>query len=217
MKQKKVGLLGGTFDPVHRGHLAVAWSVLTQRQLDEILFIPAWYPPHKKRELTPFAHRVGMLEAALGDSPYMSVSIIEAERDAPSYTVDTLEELHKRLESCRFYLIMGADMFTEIHLWFRYYDLFRLSDIIVAARPGIGPEVVARQVGRLPGKFSYDTAMQCWRREDGFTVYFCADVDDPVSSSDVRERIARGMPVAGYLDPRVQEYIEKNNLYSGSP
>ena len=109
-KQQTVGILGGTFDPVHKGHLEVARTVLNRYQLDQIIFIPAFSPPHKDRNLAPFSHRVAMLEEALEGNDNMSVSILEAERDTPSYTVETLQELHLRMESCVFFLIMGADM-----------------------------------------------------------------------------------------------------------
>ena len=214
-KKHKVGILGGTFDPVHKGHLAIAKMVIDRYRLDEILFIPAFSPPHKDRKLTSFSHRVAMLEAALEDDPHMSVSIIEAERNAPSYTVDTLVELHQRLVSSSFYLIIGADMFAEIQLWYKYSDLFELADVIVAARPGVSFEVIADQVAKLPGNFSFDKTQQMWCREDGFKVFYCADVAESVSSSEIRNLLAQGSSVAKYLVPSVVEYIQNNSLYLG--
>ena len=213
-KIHNIGILGGTFDPVHKGHLAVAKVVIDRYQLDEILFIPAFSPPHKERKLTSFSHRVAMLEAALEDDPRMSVSIIEAERSAPSYTVDTLRELHQRLESSSYHLIIGADMFAEIQLWYKYSDLFELADIIVAARPGVSFEVIADQVAKLPGNFSFDETQQMWFREDGFKVFYCADVAESISSSEIRNLLAQGSSVTEYLVPSVLEYIQNNRIYS---
>lgn len=213
--RQKVGILGGTFDPVHEGHLAVARTVLKRFQLDEILFVPAFSPPHKDRSLTSFSHRVAMLEVALEDDDHMSVSILEAERSTPSYTVETLAELHKRLESCSFYLIMGADMFTEIELWYKYSELFELADIIVAARPGISPDRVAHQVVALPGKYSFDAVQQMWCRDDGSRIFYCADVSKSISSSEIRTRLAQGASVEKYLAPPVWEYIQHHGLYTG--
>ena len=213
-KIRNIGILGGTFDPVHKGHLAVAKVVIDRYQLDGILFIPAFSPPHKERKLTPFSHRVAMLEAALEDDPRMSVSIIEAERSAPSYTVDTLRELHQRLESSSYHLIIGADMFAEIQLWYKYSDLFELADIIVAARPGVSFEVIADQVAKLPGSFNFDEEQQMWCREDGFKVFYCADVSESISSSEIRNLLAQGTSVTEYLVPSVLEYIQNNRIYS---
>jgi len=205
--------MGGTFDPVHKGHLIVAKVIIDRYQLDEILFIPAFSPPHKDRKLTAFSHRVAMLEAALENDPRMSISMIEAERSAPSYTVDTLTELHRRLESSIFHLIIGADMFAEIQLWYKYSDLFGLADIIVAARPGISHEVIAHQVAKLPGHFDFDEKQQMWCREDGFKVFYYADVAESISSSEIRNLLAQGSSVADYLVPSVFQYIQNNNIY----
>ncbi len=211
-----IGILGGTFDPVHKGHLAIARMVIDRYQLDRIFFIPAYSPPHKDRRLTSFSHRVAMLEAALEDDPRMSVSLIEAERSAPSYTVDTLEELHQRLGSNSFYLILGADMFAEIQLWYRYSDLFKLADIIVAARPGFSPEIIAEQVAELPGNFIYSEEQQMWCREDGFRIFYCADIAEPISSSEIRKRLAKGISAKKSVVSPVWEYIQDHNIYPHS-
>ena len=169
-KARKIGMFGGTFDPVHKGHLAVAKGVLDRYGLDEVLFIPAPRPPHKGNPQTDFYHRVAMLEAVLVNEPKMSISMIEAERLTPSYTFDTLVELRKRVGDHRYHLIVGADSFIEIHLWYRYQELCTLTDMIIAARPGIELVRVAEQVSRLPGRFVYDAEEQVWTRDDGFRI-----------------------------------------------
>lgn len=213
-KKQKVGIMGGTFDPVHVGHLAVAHRVLDRFQLNEILFVPAFSPPHKERSLTSFPHRVAMLEAALAGDDRMSVSIIEAERRTPSYTVETLRELHQRLKESSFYLIMGADMFIEIELWYRYSELFELADIIVASRPGVSADKVAGQVAMLPGMFRFDAEQQMWCRGDGSRIFYCPDIAKSISSSQIRTRLRRGSSVAEYLPPPVGEYIQRHGLYT---
>ena len=212
-KIHKIGILGGTFDPVHEGHLAVAQTVLDRFHLDGILFVPAYSPPHKDRSLTPFSHRVAMLEAALEDEERMSISLLEAERSTPSYTVETLSELHRRMESSSFYLIMGADMFIEIELWYRYKEIIDQADIIVAARPGFSQDMVTGQIARLPGSFSFDVPQQVWYRDDGSRILYCADVSESISSSQIRQRIRRGDPVTEYLTPAVWRYIQQHRLY----
>ena len=212
-KGRRIGILGGTFDPVHEGHLAVAQTVLARCSLDLLLFVPALAPPHKERTLTPFAHRLAMLEAAVGDDPRLSVSLIEAERPAPSYTVHTLRELHHRLGPRQLYLIIGADMFAEISLWYKYQELFQLAHLIVVARPGFPLADMAARVAALPGPFSHDPATQVWLRDDGFRIFYLPDVAIQVSSSQVRALLAQGKPVTGFLPAPVQEYIRQHRLY----
>ena len=206
--------MGGTFDPVHEGHLAVARTVLARFNLDLLLFVPALAPPHKARCLTPFSQRLAMLEAAVGDDPRLSVSLLEAERSAPSYTVDTLRELHRRLDPRQFYLIIGADMFAEIRLWYHYSELFKLAHLIVVARPGFSLADMADRVAALPGPFHLDPAGQAWLRDDGFRISYLPDVAIQVSSSQVRALLAQGKPAAGLLPPPVQEYIRRHGLYA---
>lgn len=210
---QKIGILGGTFDPVHEGHLAVARTVLARCGLDLLLFVPAPSPPHKERRLTPFGHRLAMLEAAVGDDPRLAVSALEAERPAPSYTVDTLRELHRRLGPRQFFLVIGADMFAEIRLWYRYKELFLLAHLIVVARPGFSLDGMAARVAALPGSFRHDPAGQVWLREDGFRIFYLPDVAIQVSSSQVRALLAQGKPVAGLLPAPVREYIREHDLY----
>lgn len=212
-KKRKIGILGGTFDPVHKGHVAVARSVLDQYQLDQILFIPAFSPPHKERELTPFSHRVAMLELCLEKNDRMSVSTLEAERNAPSYTVETLLELHHRMEPSIYYLIIGADMFVEIELWYKYSELFQLAHIIVAARPGISLDRIIAQAARLPGAFTFDPDKLKWSRDDGATILYYGDIAEPISSSEIRKRLAQGAPVTEYLIQPVHEHIRQHSLY----
>lgn len=216
--KQRIGILGGTFDPVHVGHLAVARTVRERYGLDIVFFIPAPSPPHKERELTPFIHRMAMLEAALADDPGLAASPLEAERPPPSYTVETLEELHRRLGDRELYLIIGADMFTEIELWYRFADIFLLADLIVASRPGFPLRSVTGQVQRLPGMFAYDAGRQMWCREDGFRIYYVPDIAVPVSSTQIRKRLAEGATVDGQLPPRVLAYIRRHRLYArGGP
>jgi nicotinate-nucleotide adenylyltransferase len=213
-EKQKIGLMGGTFDPVHKGHLAVARQVLDRYRLDIILFLPAAQPPHKERRLTQFAHRLAMLEACLAEEPAMSATALEAERRPPSYTVDTLAELHRRLGEQNFYLIIGADMFVEIELWHRYRDIFRLADLIVAARPGVSDDAVRQQAEALPGPFTYEPRQRLWQRRDGFRIFYLAETAEDVSSTRVRRLLARGEPVDELLPGPVLHYIRRHGLYA---
>jgi len=206
-------VFGGTFDPVHQGHLSAARGVLAAFRLDQLLFIPAAYPPHKRQPAASFSHRLAMLELALADSPQMSISLLEAERQAPSYTVDTLHELRTRLGPQDFYLIIGADSFRELHLWYRYADLLRLADLVVVARPGVPAVDQADAVALLPGHFTFDERRQAWCRDDGARIFYFADSHSGVSSSEIRKRLARGEPVETLLPPAVLRYIKLHGLY----
>jgi len=212
-KVRKIGVFGGTFDPVHHGHLAAARGVLAGFRLDRLLFIPAAYPPHKRQPAASFSHRLAMLELALAGRSRMSISLLEAERQAPSYTVDTLHELRTRLGPQAFYLIIGADSFRELHLWYRYADLLRLADLVVVARPGVPAVDLDDAVNLLPGHFTFDERRQAWCRDDGSRIFYFADSHSGVSSSEIRKRLARGEPVETLLPPAVLHYIKLHGLY----
>lgn len=210
---RRIGILGGTFDPVHEGHLAVARTVRARCGLDLVLLVPALAPPHKDRPLTPFRHRAAMLEAAVADDPGLAVSLLEAERPAPSYTVDTLRELHNRLGHRQFFLIIGADMFAEIRLWYRFDELFALAHLVVVSRPGFPAEDIAARVADLPGPFSHDPDRHLWQRADGFRIFYLPDVAIQVSSSQVRSLLTQGKPAAALLPAPVRAYIREHCLY----
>ncbi len=215
-KKEKIGIFGGTFDPVHKGHISVARGVLERYRFDEIVFIPAPYPPHKKQPLTDFTHRVAMLESALADEPRISISLLEAERRTPSYTIDTVLELKKRIGDHQFYLIIGADSFIEIHLWYRYTELLSHTDLIVAARPGIDLKIIAEQVFSLPGDFQYDSDQEIWTRDDGFHIYYFSNIHVALSSSEIRRRLIHRDAVNELLPSKVIDYITDHNLYTYS-
>ena len=215
-KKQRIGLLGGTFDPIHEGHLAVARQAEELLSLDRVIFIPAADPPHKKMPGASYSHRVAMLEAALagaGDNNNkFAISLLEAERAAPSYTFDTLLELKKRLGEQKFFFIIGADSLMELHLWYRYRELPELTDFIVAARPGISMLDINQAIERLPGSFIPAKSELRWRRKDGAEIYYLADVSKNISSSTIRMQIGQGQqPVT--IDRRVLGYIVDHRLY----
>ncbi len=209
---RKIGLFGGTFDPVHEGHLALARAARARCGLETVIFIPAARPPHKQQPVASFDQRVAMLREALADQESMAVSLVEAERDAPSYTIDTVREIKKRLGDQEFFFILGADSLVELHLWYRYGELLGEVSFIVAARPRISFAQVAAAVARLPGDFSLDRRSWTWQRGDGARIHYLADVRVDVSSSEVRRLLARGRPTP-MLPARVRRYIEIHQLY----
>ncbi len=219
---RRVGLLGGTFDPVHVGHVAIAELALEALALDEVLFIPAADPPHKKKPIAGYEHRVTMLEHAIGwqdkepgkGKNKFCVSLIESELSLPSYTVDTLHELKNRLgDNQKLFFIIGADSLLEIHLWYRYRELLTLTSFIVVARPTIANAQVTKAIEDLPGSFiPQSDTNTCWQRADGAEIVYLPESKQNISSSIIRRQLAAG-ELPGTVNSRVLQYINTHGLY----
>lgn len=188
----KLALFGGTFDPIHNAHLAVARTAAGRLALDRVLFVPAFHPPHKDGVThAPYEDRVRMVELACAGEKRFEASRLE-EGTARSYSIDTIEKLqHRLLPDDELFFLIGADAFAEIRTWRRWKDVARAVRFVVASRPGhsyaVPPEVRAE---RLDG------------------------VDLPVSSSAIRQALAAGERPAGVPDP-VLDYIARQGLYRG--
>lgn len=220
-QKERIGLFGGTFDPVHAGHLAIARQAAQELRLDRVIFIPAVDPPHKKKPVASYGHRVAMLEAAFaGDSSAeqgrFAISLLEAELPAPSYTVDTLLELKKRLAGRNsFYFIIGADSLLELRLWYRYQKITELTGFIVISRPGIPVSAMRRAVEQLPGSFFPDASRRLWRCSNGAEIVMITNkLSENISSSMIRKQLRRGEQ-PDTLHDRVLEYIVQHGLYQG--
>ena len=217
---QRVGVLGGTFDPVHNGHLAVAEAARRQLELDSLVLIPAAQPPHKSRlHLTPFHHRLAMLRLAVKDRPGLLVSSLEAERPGPSYSVDTLSALREYLgDHVSLFFLVGIDAFVEISTWKCYRQLPLLADIVVVDRPGAESHRLADAVHRAFPGYLADSGQDLWRGPDGLggiRTLAMAPVD--VSSTDVRLLAAAGRSITHLLPPAVAHYIGKHHLYTQLP
>ncbi|MGE4558763.1 MAG: nicotinate (nicotinamide) nucleotide adenylyltransferase [Desulfobulbus sp.] len=210
-----VGLFGGTFDPVHLGHLELARHVLERCRLDQVLFIPAPQPPHKDRPAVAFRDRVAMLEAALaeaGEEKRMRCSCIEADLPLPSYTVQTVEALQKTGHGCDYFFIIGGDSLRDLPHWYRAGDLIATVNLIAVQRDALNREAIGRILRSLDASFCYDAGAGLWRNRRGRTVTYLDDLELPVSSSGVREGLARG-EVPSMLPPAVFAYIRQHHLY----
>jgi nicotinate-nucleotide adenylyltransferase len=221
-KTKAVGLFGGSFDPIHSGHLAVARSAMKKFGLDRVYFIPSGVPPHKpKRHLAPFAHRMAMVSLACADHPEFVPSLAEAGEDQGGhqvfYSVDTVRHFRHTLHAHEhLYFIMGADQFLGIATWKDYETLLGLCDFIVANRPGfriealrlvIPPELLGRR-GAEADDAEPETIFL--RRT---AIHPLTTVSSHVSSTEIRRRMRNGERIGGLVPPRVEEYIEKQALY----
>jgi nicotinate-nucleotide adenylyltransferase len=213
---RSVALFGGTFDPVHAGHIAVAQAAQRRFHLDAIHFIPSSHPPHKpQRELTPFAHRYAMVALACGGHPGFIPSLAEAPLGGTPhvfYTIETVRKFRRDHPDAHLYFIVGADQFLEIPTWKNYDTLLDLCDFIIASRPGfrldalrlvIPPEKLGRAAAQSPQKIVLRKS----------TVYLLTTVASHVSSTEVRVRRERGQSIHGLVPARVEEYILGQALY----
>ncbi len=220
--QASVALFGGSFDPIHSGHLAVARSAVKRFGLGRVYFIPSGVPPHKpRRHLAPFAHRMAMASLACMDHPEFVPSLAEAGEDQGGhqvfYSVNTVRHFRHVLHAHeRLYFIAGADQFLGIATWKDYETLLGLCDFIVANRPGfriealrlvIPPELLGRR-GAHAAHADADTILL--RRT---AIHPLTTVSSHVSSTEIRRRIRHGESISGLVPPRVEEYIEKQGLY----
>jgi nicotinate-nucleotide adenylyltransferase len=205
---RAVGILGGTFDPIHIGHLALADCAIAQLPIDELLLVPAGSPPHKQgRRISPAGDRVAMLRLAVAGRRSISVDTIELERPGPSYTVDTVAALIDAAEHAgtpmQPTVIMSADAFAELPTWHEPHLLVALARIAVAPRRGHVLPDPGPVVAKLPGL------------QGRVDLFDGPDLD--VSSSDIRARVAAGRPIDHLVPPPVAAYIEKHDLYRESP
>jgi nicotinate-nucleotide adenylyltransferase len=187
---KRVGVFGGTFDPPHNAHLALARAALDALSLDEVRWIPAGQPWQKTRAITPAAHREAMVRLAIDGEPRFVLDPIELERDGPSYTLDTVRALRSRGE---LFLVIGADQYARLPTWHGWQELLGRVTLAVANRPGAAPPADA-QLLRTPHRALPLPMLD-------------------ISATDIRARIARGLPIDGLVPPPVARYIELHGLY----
>jgi nicotinate-nucleotide adenylyltransferase len=189
---ERIGVYGGTFDPIHKTHVAIARAAMEAKQLDRVLFVVANIPPHKRGEVCVDAtDRLAMVECALTGEAGMEACRIELDREGPSYTVDTLADLRSRYPSAAFYLIVGSDSLRDMHKWYRPEAICEQAKLLVVSRPE--SSCVA-------------TGLDC-----EFEVIEVAE--SATSSTEIRQRIATGKSVTKFLAPAVEKVIEERGLY----
>ncbi|CCQ90207.1 putative nicotinate-nucleotide adenylyltransferase [Nitrospina gracilis 3/211] len=223
---EQIGILGGSFDPVHNGHLGLAREARATFSLDRVLFIPAAIPPHKRdRDITPTHHRLEMLRRALENENGFEISEIEIERGGVSYTRDTLEELQSRWPNAQISLIMGADTFRDFSTWKQYDRVLKASHILVASRPGHTLDEAAEDMKTLISDlpFSYrpedsdHTRRTFFCRQTGRRIALFPIPPEAVSSTEIRDALRRGDAVKKMLPPAVSGYIMTHRLYQAHP
>lgn len=202
---RRVGLFGGSFDPPHLAHLALARAAVPALALDELRWIPAAQPWQKTRALSTAAHREAMVRLTIADEPAMRLDRIEIERGGASRSLDTVQALCAREPATRWVLLIGGDQYARLHSWHGWQQLLALVELAVARRPGAetAPDAV-------PGAAS-DGEPAAARQQHPHTVLPLPMMD--ISATDIRARVARGDRVDDLVTPAVARYIEQHRLY----
>jgi nicotinate-nucleotide adenylyltransferase len=215
---RPLGLLGGTFDPVHFGHLRLAEEALDALGLPQLVWIPAGRPPHREAPCAEAAHRLAMVRLAVAGNPRFALDEAEIRAEAPSYTVLTLERLRAARGARPLVLVLGADAFLGLEGWHRWRELFELAHIAVATRPGF-----ALNEAPMGTALATECAARC-TQEAGVLKAAPAGRILPftmtplaISASLVRARLAAGASVRYLLPDPVREYIDSNHLYGAGP
>lgn len=198
----KRGLFGGTFDPIHNGHIEMALRLKEQLGLDSVVLMPTFVPPHKLKEhMAPAHHRLAMCRLAVQAHPGLTVSELELQRQGASFTVDTLEELQRQEPDTQWYLFTGADMFCTLRTWYRFADIARMAVLCTVPREGTDTASLRAYAASLEA--------------EGVACYVDAQPVQTVSSTRVRELLAAGEGLSGLVPEAVEQYIHLHGLYTG--
>ena len=197
----KIGVLGGTFDPIHNGHLAVAEEARAYLNLNEVIFLPAGQPWMKSdRSISPARHRTAMIGLALQARPYFKSSTIEIEHQGPSYSVNSMAELKAQaVEPTDWYFILGWDNLSKIPQWREPAKLIEMCFLAAVPRPGYERPNMKKLEAALPGISKKVILMDKPRLE--------------ISATDIRNKVAQGIPIGGLVPEAVEKYIKENGLY----
>ena len=202
----RVGIFGGTFDPVHSGHLILAEQCREKGRLDEVWFVPAPRPPHKDEPaLTRFEQRVEMLALAMAGNPAFRIDEVEKERVGPSYTADTLTELRRRHPTHEFFLLVGSDTLADLPHWHEPLRVLEQASLLVVARPGVDVPTVEELRHQLHAAENLPLRLH---------VVEMPQID--IASRDLRRRAAAGRSLRYFLPRAVECYIHDKHLYRGS-
>ena len=213
----RIGILGGTLDPIHLGHIDAALAAREALRLDGVVIVPAHVPPHRSRPFTSAFHRFAMAALAVNGMEGLSVSDIELLAPGPSYTADTLLRIRESwaLDASQIFFITGSDAFAEIETWSRYPDVLDLANFVVVSRPGLSVRDLRARLPHLKDRMRLPHAS---RAVPGLgvsnTLIFLADAPTTdVSSTEIRGRISQGRPVSGLVPAAVEQHIHRHALY----
>ena len=214
-----IGIFGGTFNPVHWGHIRTAVEIKNALVLEKMLLLPCGMPPHREQPEVSSEMRLEMLKLAVKDFPELEIDDRELKRKGPSYSVDTLQSLRTEMPEKTFALSVGADAFLYLNTWHQWRKLFDLAHIIVAHRPGWSvDEVTEKLPDELQKEFTQRYVSDITKIEEKKSGYIVelkvTEID--ISSSDIRQRVARNDSISGLVPAAVEGYIKKHGLYQRS-
>lgn len=196
-----IGIMGGTFNPVHIGHLMVAEFVREEYHLDKVLFIPSGNPPHKSKEkIAPCEMRKRLVEVAIETNPYFELDDMEIKRGGTTYTIDTIRQLSVEYPYEKLYFIIGTDTLFELQKWKDYREVAKNTEFILYGRGSKDPSHIER-------------TMEILRRDHGFNINLSKGPEVELSSTNIRDRISKGLSIRYMVPDRVMEEIMKSNLY----
>ena len=201
---KKVGIFGGTFDPIHIAHLILAEHAWEQFQLDTVLLMPCAVPPHKEREITPALHRSRMIQLAIEDNSHLKLSCFELERMGKTYTADTIQMLNKEHPECEYFFILGADSLFDIENWYHPEQILEQIRIIAAVRGDMERNDLQKQIDYLQERYP----------SSQITLLDTPLID--ISSTMIREHVRQGKTIKYYVPKDVEKYIYQQKLYQES-
>ena len=213
---RRLGVFGGTFDPIHLAHLRCAEEARERLGLDQVLFIPAASPPHKPgRSGASPTDRLAMVRLAVAGHPEFRASTVEIDRPGRSYSVDTLRILRRRLSNTtQLFFLLGLDAFLEIGTWKEYRTLFTLTNLVVLSRPSrhlTSPRALLPVAVR--SDFCYRASRTTLLHESGNRILFLSVTPLDISASDIRRRVQRGQSIRYLVPPTVERYLHRNGLY----
>jgi len=216
-KKRKIGLFGGTFNPIHWGHLRSAEEIREAFNLTQVIFIPVHVPPHKKSDVTSAAHRFSMVKRAVRGNRFFRVSDIELKRPGKSYSIDTIRHFHGLAGAeQKLFFIIGMDAFREIYTWKDYPAFFSACNFIVMDRPG-APRVKTQQIvpRDIKNEFTYRSAERCFVHISGCRIHLYSVTQLDISSTVIRTQIGQGRSIRYLVPPAVESYIAEQRLYQG--
>ena len=211
-----IGIFGGTFNPVHWGHVRTASEIKNVLGLEKMLMLPCHIPPHREQPDVSADSSLAMLKLAINEFPELEIDERELKRDGPSYSVETLQTLHDDIPDKSFALCVGADAFLQFNTWHRWRDIFDLAHLLVAHRPGWSMNAIIEQLPdelreEMSDRLIQDAAQLKKQNSGSIMALKVTEID--ISSSDIRQRVANNESISGLVPVAVETYIKKHELY----
>ncbi|MRR05702.1 MAG: nicotinate-nucleotide adenylyltransferase [Deltaproteobacteria bacterium] len=210
----KIGIFGGTFNPIHFAHLRIVEEIRETFALSKVIFVPAATPPHKPlADDLSFAERLKMVTLAVEDNPFFSVSDVEGQREGKSYSIDTLRIFREKFPGDELFLIMGSDSFADFRSWKNYAAIFSCCNIVAITRPGTSISLLEALPVDIAHEFCYHESQNRISHRSGYSVYRIEGTQLDISSTAIRSLIRQGKSIKYLLPATVEHYIKQQRFY----